>query len=362
MSETTRHDPVGCVDELREAFAHPSLSEFETTAEPSADAAYAAFCLARALGYCRLYGVAAGELDGTLPAAEARAAAEHLVGYLASAIRDADELPTRWDDAEQLEGDDLCAELLEARMDAWAVGIALGEALEDATAEAEPEAEALGLAVDRVLEAAQAFDEASRRPDQAALLSTLVHTELLNNWRALLTEEFQSPMPWWLDGSLEEVDRRIEAIGRKAMPGMEAWGRLREASRRHLPRRHPAGAIIGIPISVALAAAAVDDHALFAAVLKWESPEGDRFAALACPSQAAPGATVAVTFHNREGAPATELDGVAVWLSGEEAAIDSQGRVFFELQRLQESLQASGQPLILEVKARGTPWPAMEND
>src|SRR6185437_1496915 len=50
-------------------------------------------------------------------------------------------------------------------------------------------------------------DEALRR--QQPLLSVAAGTELLANWRRLLVEPYRLSLPWWLDGSLEEVAGRL---------------------------------------------------------------------------------------------------------------------------------------------------------
>ncbi|HBO44521.1 MAG TPA: hypothetical protein DD670_11420, partial [Planctomycetaceae bacterium] len=209
MTKSTPYDPLGYIEDLRAAHEDPALAEFDKTGERSAEAACAAFCLARALGYCRLFGVEAGELDGILPANEAIAAAEELRRFLDLCIEDAKQLPGRWDEAPAQVEEALCADLLEARMDVWAVGVALGESLEDCVVSVEPEAEELGNAVEQTLVLRDTFDEILRLPEQMVLLSVLVTIPLLENWRAILAPEFQDCIPWWLDGTLEGIEENI---------------------------------------------------------------------------------------------------------------------------------------------------------
>src|SRR4051794_13480033 len=106
-------DPVGCLEDLREALAQAELDEFDAPGPAgvsSEGARTAAYDLAVALGRCRLFGVEPGdELDGTLPGAVALAAASVLEGHLRGWAEEARTLGQHWDEtADPVEAEDLC--------------------------------------------------------------------------------------------------------------------------------------------------------------------------------------------------------------------------------------------------------------
>src|SRR5207244_539167 len=120
-------DPLGLRADLREALALPELERPDT--EPGRRAAYQ---LAAALGRWRRFGVAAGAEDGTLPVPLAVGALEQWFLYAQEWQSLARDLPERWLAAStRIEADSLCLDLLEARMETWAVFVAADEAYED---------------------------------------------------------------------------------------------------------------------------------------------------------------------------------------------------------------------------------------
>ena len=148
-----------------------------------------------ACGKCRLYGGATALQPTPVPKSVAVWAAAALVGLLDSAAADAENLPALLEGCTSEEADDILSGLLHARMDAWAASIHL-----DAVAE-ESATASVDAAIDR-------FDRAlCRREDE---LSTLASTRLLSNFRSMLAPEYSDPLPWWLDGRLEERAACIE--------------------------------------------------------------------------------------------------------------------------------------------------------
>ncbi len=172
---------------------------------PSEGAAYRA---AVALGRSRLFGVALGELDGVLAVPVAQAAARGLAESLRPLRRRADDLPAFWDKAEDdIEAREECLSLLEGRMAVWSAFVALDESQVDALADSLPgHAELATECTEAQFELAPTDDALLRQND---FLSVAAGTELLANWRRLLVEPYRLSLPWWLDGSLEEIAERL---------------------------------------------------------------------------------------------------------------------------------------------------------
>src|SRR5262249_34712833 len=120
-------NPAGCVDALRAALVQEELAEFGRAGPVTERAREAACDLAVAVGRCRLFGSEPGEdLDGTLPAPVALAAAVALAERLRGWAEEASTLGRRWDENDDpIEAEDLCLDLLEMRMDAWAAYVAI---------------------------------------------------------------------------------------------------------------------------------------------------------------------------------------------------------------------------------------------
>lgn len=179
------------------------------------EALRSAYQAAACMGRCRLFGVDAGELDGTLPTGLALAASVQWSAYLGEWIEAAGRLPRAWSEtAEEVEALDRAVDLLTARTESWAVFLAVDEAYQDSVELASPAGPRLGPALRFALDSLDRFDGVLR--DNAAYLAPVAGTELLNNLRSLLAPGYGRTLPWWLDGSLEDLWKRI----REAAP---AW-------------------------------------------------------------------------------------------------------------------------------------------
>ncbi len=360
MAESLREDVLGCVERLRDALADPALDHFYQPAQaPDLEACRAACRLAVALGYCRLFGIRPPEdLDGTLPSTEATAAAGEICRQIEQSIDDARKLGSRWDAADPLEAESLCADLLEGRMDAWAGVVAIGEAYHACLVDREPEHEVLGEAFRRLVADIQAFDAVLQEEETLAILSTLVGTQLLNNWQALLVEPYVLSLPWWLDRTLEEVGRRIEAECLATIPGPNAWRRLRE---RMMPRRKTSArrwneVLLSLPAPVGMAAKGPGETPDLA-VAHWRSPDGRYLADLPCPPQPLEGQKLylKVVRASDEGR-AEDLQGELVRLAGVENYLDATGCAAFLLDDLLESFRDPHPDLSLVVGSQADVW------
>lgn len=201
------NDWMGIGSEWRHALVDPALARLVAgDATPEADTA--AYRAAAALGRARLFAVSLGEWDGVLAPPLARAAARRLTLILRHLRTQADALPRLWDDAsDDVEAREKCLSLLEARMDVWAVCVALDEAQLDALVHSRDGREELAAYYHQAQGELAPTDEALTR--QPELLSVAAGTELLANWRRLIAEEYRIALPWWLDGSLEETAARL---------------------------------------------------------------------------------------------------------------------------------------------------------
>src|SRR5262249_3828508 len=95
------NDGWGCLADLRDALADSRLDEFldvtpqaanETAFQASDEGGKAALRMAIALGFCRLFDVAVGELEGPLPVSVAVAAGLYLKRRLADESLSAEQL------------------------------------------------------------------------------------------------------------------------------------------------------------------------------------------------------------------------------------------------------------------------------
>jgi hypothetical protein len=113
-------------------------------------------------------------------------------------------------------------------MDVWACHLSLSRASR-ATSQ-----EAFHRALGVIAEQADRFDLALEA--QADVLSTLTGTHLLDNYRADLAPEYREDLPWWLDGSLEEVARRLTDHADRTLPGPKTWAEVRHQAGKNGPR------------------------------------------------------------------------------------------------------------------------------
>lgn len=198
------------VEELRESLADPLLDEFDTN--PSAEAKQAALRVAVNLGYCRLFGIDAGEVDGVMPLAEVIGAAEALADFVDESIAEVKRYPKEWDNTLGEEAEDLTIGILDRRMDAWAAHVAISEAALWATIQQAEDLSILWAVVaqKRYQEKLRQLDELMQSTEVIELLSTVTDTHVLENWRIQLVEPYSLSLPYWLDGTLEAVAKRVE--------------------------------------------------------------------------------------------------------------------------------------------------------
>jgi len=188
-------------DELARALQAPELDG------EGAKAAEAAFRVALCLGYCRILGAELPEGGACLSVRQARAAGDVLVKNIATWVKETQDLPARWDSAPVGTETDLCVDILQARMDAWAVSIAVGGRAR------------------RVRRAVARFDRALR--EVLELLSTLAGSQFVTNWRRAI----KGRIPWWLGDALDNESRRVAAEAEAA------WQELRARGKIPAPRR-----------------------------------------------------------------------------------------------------------------------------
>jgi hypothetical protein len=197
-SRTTEPALSGWRKELHLARAQPELAHVVQDSEPARRAAY---WLAVVLGNCRLRGLDLGPEDGTLLVPSALAGGRRLASLLPNWAQKARELESRLARLEgEVETNDLCFDLLEARMEAWAAFVAIDEAYHGcALARSAQHAEFTAL-IDQLLDRTEELDREMQ--EQLDLLSLVARYPLLDNWRRALKPPYSEALPWWLDGRL----------------------------------------------------------------------------------------------------------------------------------------------------------------
>lgn len=360
----SEHDPMGWQYELQWALEDPALAAFERPDNPGPEAMAAAYRLALCLGYCRLLGIdLPDDIDGILPAREAMAAAEELIRHLGVWVEEAQQLPDRWDSAPAGVEDAYCTDILEARNDAWAACWAISEAYEDCVVHGEETGKEFDGVIDRVSDALDRFDAVLQQPEILSLLSTVAGTPLLNNWRKMFRITESGYVPWWLDGTLEEESRRIEA---EVTAFANQWPAPRPVSMAlqyspSIARRHPAAAIENVQVTAALAAAPNDEEPPIPVILQWASPDGRWTARLSCPNRMDPGDRFPLEFLSTDDQPAADLAGQSVWLAGQREQIDEKGVARFDVLQLKTAVADPKQLFTLEVGEGRTEWPAIQS-
>lgn len=172
-AQVDRGDPFHCLGQLRAATRAIAQAGSEVHMVHVYRATYA---VALALGRCRLFGVAVpADEDFTLSPRAFRAASAALRLELKSPIR-----PT-------------AIQLLQTRMDAWAVYLALDESY---AAHRTP-GTAMSSRLRTVQKAIEDFNVNLQNNSQC--LTPAAATFALENWRRLLAPCFGSLLPWWLD-------------------------------------------------------------------------------------------------------------------------------------------------------------------
>lgn len=162
----------------------------------------AALFLARAIGYCRIWGVNAGDEGGSLPAAMLPQICAELRDRAQGALLELTHFEMELDLATSQDAVELLATtVLENRMDAWAMWIAIEERiqmlLQDEPSVDSNESEPLGMLLSQLMSALEQWDvDLQARGD---LLALGLDPSLIDNWRAALAEPFNEFVPWWLD-------------------------------------------------------------------------------------------------------------------------------------------------------------------
>jgi len=345
MSNTHREDVFGYLEELRQALSNPDLEKFD--ANPDEDAERAAARVAVALGYCRVFGLDAGEDAGVLPVAEALGAAHAFSTEVRELESDIDKLPGKWDMAEDgTEQESLCADILERRMDLWVGLIALNEAALEAILGDDAGAWTLSERLDSLSDAVDHLDDRIQQPEILGLLSTLVATELISNWRQLLVEPYASIPPYWLDGTLEEVDRQCQRALEQTLARFPKRTGSAERARR-------AALVIRDLRPIALAA---DTPAPSAPVilLRWRSPDGRYLAQLPYARTPIVGQKVKLTIRRAETSElADELAGATVDCAGDGGRLGPDARMDISLDVLRAAAQSADE---LPLRVNDVPW------
>ncbi len=194
--------------DLEAASANPALAGCdEPDFVPGPDFPAAAYELAVALGFVRVYGVEAGDLDGTLPPNVAVAAGKRLIERLAAARSRLEKLGDEWDAAEdEIVGDALIYEILDADLEAWAVLEVLIESVREGGS-LESCRQTLEAKVSYT-----AWQEALQA--EMGLLSTVAGTNYIVNIRNTLAHQYRDTAPWWLGPDLDEAaaEERRQAV------------------------------------------------------------------------------------------------------------------------------------------------------
>lgn len=357
-----RNDPLGWIDQLREALA--DLEEFGAPGgQVSPEGRRAAYHVAVALGQCRVFGVQVPEdIDGTLPVADAAAAAEEAAEWVAHWTEHAGTLAGRWCHAEPEEAEALCADILEMRMDGHCVMEAVSECYERMLQEDDPATPGFERALDRLVEALRTFDAVLLRPDNLALLSTVTELPLLENWKQMLHGSHADSPPWWLDGTLEAAAEHVARVCAATLPRPETWRRIAQRARLQaapatVKRRQPAEVIFRIPAAYAAAAATPSTTPPVRGFLRWQSPDGRLVARLSLPTTAGDADLLAIEFLAAgEEKLALELAGQPVRLAGVPARIDEAAVARFELGRLKQALGQPSAQMALEVGDPPCEW------
>ena len=209
-------------EELFRALENENLDVFETPgAEVTPEAEAAAFELAVALGQCRVCGVdVPADLDGTLPVPVAQAACRVLVLVCEELIEDIRRLPEELGEASSLKAELLLGDFFERMMKKYMAMNAIFECYERILEEDDPAKAEFEADLDRAVNAIRKLDDVLCEPDHLYVLSEIVYLPVYWNWKSVLAEPYRSVPPWWLDGTLEAVARKVAEAFRKHVSSM----------------------------------------------------------------------------------------------------------------------------------------------
>jgi hypothetical protein len=351
-NSTPSRDPFGSRQELDEALGSPDLDAFERGGGINPEARYAAYQLATALGRCRAFGVAMGGDDGVLPVMIAHTASIELADLVQRWREQTRSLGGRWDQSLGVEGEALCLDLIEARMEAWVCTLTLDEAFRGALESAD-----IGLAdfrrvYDDAVRGIMEWDEELQA--ELELLASAAETNLLENWRQALAPQYRELLPWWLDGTLEAIAERSFELALESQPSPVSWRSLRERiAAVPMPAQLPSRAPF-LPEFAPMAAAHVEESRPPRSRW-WSSPDGSLTARMVIPGQPMrDDETLSLIFrHADDRSAALELAGQPVTLASVTATVDEQGKAEFSVQ----SFRSAGQDLRdLTVGHNATRW------
>jgi len=347
-------------EELFQALENKNLELFEVPgAEVSPEAEAAAFELAVALGQCRVCGVEVpADLDGTLPVPVAQAACRVLARTCEELIEDIRRLPDELGEASPMEADLLLGDCFERLMQRYTAMNAIFECYERILEEDDPAETEFEKDLDRAVNAIRKLDDVLWEPDHLYVLSEVVNLPVYWNWKNVLGEPYRSAPPWWLDGTLEAVARKVSEAFRQPIPTAVPARDTEKAAVRPsgLVRGYSAAVLYDLRVPVVLAAATAEDRPPIRQLLLWESPDGKYLARLSVPEVEPQDGRLVLELLKPNYEPAKELAGVSVWLSGIPAQVDDCGLARFSLADLRGLPGGRDAELTLEVMDRGQVW------
>jgi len=266
----------------------------------------------------------------------AELASDLLSELLNASRRVAEQMEHAATDEELEDFEEVALELIQRRMQAWACLVAIEETVLAIPVSANP---GLQDAVTRLLDALEAFDAAIYM--QRQLLSVVATTYLLENWRNSLAPSHAEALPWWLDGTLEEIALAEQDETLALQPGEEVWNRLRNTVSFPRPTTFQAPTPLRLDDMLPLTMAAGVESPLIE--VQFWSPDGRYFALLVSDRNVA--RPRVINFYKADGTAASDLVGKAVSFCGMKSVIDDQCNAPLVIEELRRADGA--QPLVL---------------
>lgn len=305
-----RPDPFGYWRTLRRAWA-----------DTEAGVPGATWRLVLAQGQCLLFDDSEDEMLRPLPKVVVEAAVAEARRLLPGWLEMADKMRGTWEKARDSTEEELCCSRpLTIRMELWAIEEAVHRSYEAGLALAE--------SVDAVDALITDYDVALRK--QLDLLSTVVGTGLLEDWKTGLVARHTQALPWWLNGTLERAAERVKVRAEATMPSAESWrammrqfaGWVEYLQTRLRPA--PVG-LGGVPTAAPIPGAK----------LVWMSPDGRYRAEVRVPDPLSVDQAELprpLNFKKHPGnEPATDLAGAKVVLGADWPQINEEGRAQIRL-------------------------------
>ena len=126
------------------------------------------------------------------------------------------------------EHEETALDLLEGRMDAWAAFTAIDESCSKTAWKLlpkRPSCSGSNSATRWICSWGRRRNSDRLLMERVDDLAVAVETRLLENWRCLLAESWRTPLPWWLDGTLEAAHRTNIDKAVATMPSPAEWRR-----------------------------------------------------------------------------------------------------------------------------------------